>query len=181
MDQDKSSFSRTSGRVAFLGILGALALVLAALENLLPPLPVLPAGAKLGLSNVVSMYAAQSMGIFPALCIALVKGFFAGATRGLTAMLMSLSGGCCSTVVVWLLLRRKTPLFGYCGIGVSGALMHNAAQLAVAFLLTSSAVLLYIPWLLLFSVLSGILTGFVLKVILPLLNTIPLPGHGKTL
>lgn len=170
-----------SSRIAFTGLLGALALVLGALENMLPPIPLLPPGAKLGLSNIASMYASQSLGLLPALCIALAKGVFSGITRGITAMLMSLAGGLSSTFVTWLFLRKETPFFGYCGIGVLGALTHNTAQLAVAYVLTSSAVVVYIPWLMLFAVLSGILTGLVLKVILPLLNTISLPRHGKTL
>lgn len=168
-----------AGKVAFTGILGALALSLAALENLIPPIPLLPPGAKLGLSNIASMYAAQAIGLFPALCIALIKGLFAGVTRGVTAMLMSLSGGVCSTFFMWLFLRRESPVFGYCGIGVIGSLTHNGAQLLAAALLTSPAVAFYIPWLIIFGVASGILTGLTLQVILPLLNIIPLPGSRQ--
>ena len=40
-------------RIALIGLLGALALVLGILENLLPPLPGMPPGAKAGLSNLV--------------------------------------------------------------------------------------------------------------------------------
>lgn len=45
-------------RIALIGLLGALALVLGILENLLPPLPGMPPGAKAGLSNLVTMFAA---------------------------------------------------------------------------------------------------------------------------
>ena len=169
-----------AAKVSFTGILGALALALAALENLLPPIPVLPPGAKLGLSNIATMYAAQSVGLLPALCIALIKGLFAGMTRGAIAMLMSLSGGICSTLLMWLFLRKDPPLFGWCGVGILGSLAHNGAQLCVAALLTSPAVAFYIPWLILFGVLSGRLTGLVLRVIMPVLNIIPLPqGRQK--
>ena len=44
--------------IALIGLLGALALVLGILENLLPPLPGMPPGAKAGLSNLVTMFAA---------------------------------------------------------------------------------------------------------------------------
>ena len=43
-------------RIALIGLLGALALVLGILENLLPPLPGMPPGAKAGLSNLVTMF-----------------------------------------------------------------------------------------------------------------------------
>jgi heptaprenyl diphosphate synthase len=156
--------------IAFNGLLAALALVLTAVESMMPPLPLMPPGAKLGLSNIVTMYAAGAVGLWPALCIAVVKGLFAGLTRGVTAMMMSLSGGMLSTFVMWLLLRMKKRPFGLVGLGVSGALAHNAAQLLVAALLTTPAVVYYIPWLIIFGVLAGILTGMVLNVIMPLLD-----------
>ncbi|NLX93720.1 MAG: Gx transporter family protein, partial [Clostridiales bacterium] len=43
-------------KIALLGILGAQALALSALENLIPAFPGLPPGAKPGLSNIVTMY-----------------------------------------------------------------------------------------------------------------------------
>ena len=52
-------------------------------------------------------------------------------------------------------------------VGVCGALCHNAAQLCVAYLLTTTSVLFYVPFLLLFGVLTGLLTGLVLKATLP--------------
>ena len=55
--------------VAFTGILAALAVVLSLLENLLPPVPGMPPGAKLGLSNIVSMYAAGCVGFLPAMAV----------------------------------------------------------------------------------------------------------------
>lgn len=157
-------------RTALLGVLTALALVLSALEQMLPALPVLPPGAKLGLSNLATMYAAGAVGLGPALAIAVGKALFAGLTRGVTAMLMSCAGGTASTFVMWLLLKRKRKPFGLAGLGVAGALTHNAAQLAVAAAMTTPAVVYYIPWLIVFGILTGILTGLVLKAVLPLLN-----------
>ena len=54
-----------TNKVAFLGIFGALALVLSFLESMLvPDIPFLPVGAKPGLSNIITMYIAGTMG-FP--------------------------------------------------------------------------------------------------------------------
>ena len=124
-----------AGHVAFTGILAALALALSFLEGLLPPLPMMPPGAKLGLSNIATMYAAGSLGLPSALFLAVFKGLFSLMTRGV--------------------------------VGVCGALCHNVAQLCVAYLLTTTSVLFYVPFLLLFSVLTGLLTGLVLKATLP--------------
>ena len=76
--------------IALIGLLGALALVLGILENLLPPLPGMPPGAKAGLSNLVTMFAAGAIGLPAALFIAAIKGLFAFLTRGVSAGLMSL-------------------------------------------------------------------------------------------
>ena len=154
-----------AGRVAFTGILAALALALSFLEGLLPPLPMMPPGAKLGLSNIATMYAAGSLGLPSALFLAVFKGLFSLMTRGIVAGLMSLSGGVVSTFFMWLLLKKTKSSLGV--VGVCGALCHNAAQLCVAYLLTTTSVLVYVPFLLLFGVLTGLLTGLVLKATLP--------------
>ena len=119
-----------SGRVAFTALLAALALALSFLEGLLPPLPMMPPGAKLGLSNLATMYAAGSLGLPSALFLAVFTGVFALVTRGGMAGLMSLSGGVISTVVMWLLLKQATATLG--GGGVLGALAHTAAKRGAA-------------------------------------------------
>ena len=115
--------------IALIGLLGALALVLGILENLLPPLPGMPPGAKAGLSNLVTMFAAGAIGLPAALFIAAIKGLFAFLTRGVSAGLMSLCGGLLSTLIMGILWKKTkfTPVF----IGVCGAFGHNLAQLLV--------------------------------------------------
>ncbi|HCC01731.1 MAG TPA: heptaprenyl diphosphate synthase [Ruminococcaceae bacterium] len=168
--KDKMRISKVTRRVSFIGMLCALALVLSALEAMLPPLPMLPPGAKLGLSNIVTMYAAAAVGLVPALCIALLKGLFIGCMQGTVALMMSTAGGLASTLVMWLLLQPKKRPFGIMGLGVAGALTHNMTQLGVAILLTTPAVGYYAPWLVLFGVLAGILTGLVLRTVAPFLE-----------
>lgn len=162
---------KKSEKIAVCGLLGALALVLALLEGMLPPLPGLPPGAKPGLSNIVTMFAAGSLGLPYALAVALVKGAFAFLTRGVTAGLMSLSGGLLSTLAMWLIWKKTR--FSLLFTGVCGALAHNAAQLSVALALTGRAALFYIPAMLLLSVVCGLCTGLVLRLLLPLLERLP--------
>ena len=49
-------------RLALMGLLFALAMALSFLESLLPALPMLPPGIRLGLSNIVTMYALFVLG-----------------------------------------------------------------------------------------------------------------------
>ena len=162
--KEAERMKQKAGRVAFTGLLAALAIALSFLEGLLPPLPMMPPGAKLGLSNLATMYAAGSLGLPSALFLAVFKGVFALVTRGGMAGLMSLSGGVVSTVVMWLLLKKANASLGV--VGVCGALAHNAAQLCVAYFLTGTSVAFYVPFLVLFGVLTGLLTGLVLKLTL---------------
>lgn len=159
---------KAAGRTALLGVLGALTLTLSFLEGLLPPLPMTPPGFKLGLSNLVCMFAAESLGLPAALFLAVLKGGFAFLGRGVTAGLMSLSGAVLSTLCSNVLLQ-KTKL-SYLIIGVCGAMAHNAAQLLCAWALTTRAVLFYLPMLVLLSVGAGLLTGLLLRCLLPLLQ-----------
>lgn len=174
MSKSRASFAQSgihprTQRLALNALLCALAVILSWVETLIPPLPMLPPGAKLGLSNIVTMYAVGSTGLVSALLICLFKALFAALTRGLTAGLMSLAGGICSTLMMALLLKRAHG-FGLIGTGISGALSHNLAQLGVTFLLAGGAVGFYLPWLMLFSLLTGTLTGLLLRAILPLLE-----------
>lgn len=162
--------SSLSYHVASLGMLSALAIGLNYLEGLIPPLPFLPPGAKLGFSNLAVMIGAKRGGVRDALVIALIKSLFVLLTRGFTAFLMSAAGGLLSALVTGLLLQKKKPIFGLLGIGVLGAVCHNAGQLTVAVLLTGPAVALgYGPYLLLFALVTGALTGVVLQTVLPVL------------
>lgn len=155
-------------RTAFLGLLTAQAVALSALESMLPALPFLPPGGKAGFSNIITMYAASSAGLPAALTIAFLKSLFVLLTRGGTAFLMSLAGGVVSTLLMALLL--KSGRFGLIGVGVGGALGHNLAQFFVAVWLTGTpAIAAYLPVLLLFSLFSGTVTGFLLYLLLPAL------------
>ena len=166
--------SGKSRKIAVCGLLGALALVLTLLEGMLPPIPGLPPGARPGLSNIVTMFSAGSLGLPYALAIALIKGVFAFLTRGVTAGLMSLSGGLMSTLAMWVVWKKTR--FSLLFTGVCGALAHNAAQLCISVFLTGRAALFYIPAMLLLSIVCGLCTGLVLRLLLPLLEKLHLTG-----
>jgi len=154
-------------KIALFGLLGAVALVLNWLESLIPVTAFMPPGAKAGFSNIATMLAASTLGLVPALAITVIKAGFALVTRGVTAGAMSLCGGVLSTVTMYLLFKFSKRT-GYLVIGVLSALMHNLGQLAVAAVLVgSSAVLGYAPMLLLSGIVTGALTGSILRAVMP--------------
>lgn len=161
-------------KIALTGIMCALALALSYLETLIPAYPGFPPGAKPGLSNIVTMFMAGSSGTPYAFFITIIKGLFAGVTRGFTAMLMSLSGGILSTAAACLLFRFAKNKLGYIGISIVCAVCHNIGQLAAACIIsgTASLVVGYGPLLLIFAVVTGLLTGAILKAVMPMLAKI---------
>lgn len=163
-----------SQKIALLGVLGALALALSAAESfLMPDVAVLPPGAKPGLSNIVTMFAASCVSSSAAIYIVIIKSVFALVTRGATAFFMSLTGGILSAAVMITLLKLKKDSVSFIGIGVLSALMHNAGQLLVSFFMTgTSAVLGYAPFLILFGALTGFVTGSILKIIVPAIEKV---------
>jgi len=80
--------------------------------------------------------------------------------------LLGLTGAVSSTLVMAFLLKR-TNCFSMIGISMAGAVAHNIGQLlAASLLLQSSAVIYYLPVLLLTGIPTGILTGFLLNSLL---------------
>lgn len=159
--------SGTARRAALLGLLAALAVALSFLEGLLPVIPI--PGAKLGLSNIVIMYALTSLNLPCALALAAVKAAFA-LLRGGTAFFMSLAGGLFSTLVMAGALRLFRNRVSFIGVGILGAVAHNGGQLAAAMLLLSPALIGYGPWLLLLAVAAGTVTGLTLNIVMPALG-----------
>lgn len=159
-------------KIALFGVLSAVALTLSYIEGLIPTVAFMPPGAKMGFSNIATMFAASSMGIVSALAITFIKALFAGITRGVTAFFMSLCGGILSTVTMYLLFKfsKKT---GYMAIGIICALVHNFGQLIVAIITAGNlSVLGYAPVLLISGTVTGAVTGTVLRAVMPALERV---------
>ena len=146
--------------IALCAVLTALALGLSTLENLFPVTLIVPLpGVKLGLANIVTVFALYELGAVPALTIltarCMLGGLFAG---NLSALLFSLLGGF-TAMLVMIALRRCRRLSIY-GVSIGGAAAHNCGQIAAACLtLGSMAPLYYLPILLGASLITGAVTG----------------------
>ena len=168
MKQKKTS---PAYKIAVMGVLFALALLLSWLESLLPPLHFLPVGVKLGLSNIITMYCLFFVGKRQAFLIAAAKSIFVLLTSGLTAAVISFCGGISALLVMILTAACKRWRPSYLILSIFGAIFHNIGQLiAVMILLGSFSVAYYLPVLVLSGIGMGSLTGILLKVILPALK-----------
>ena len=150
----------TTKNLALCAVLTALALGLSTLESLFPVSLVVPLpGVKLGLANIVTVFALYELGAAPALVILLARcglgSLFAG---NASALLFSLLGGLTATLVMIGLKRcRRLSIYG---VSIGGAAAHNCGQIAAACLtLGSMAPLYYLPILLGASLITGAVTG----------------------
>lgn len=138
--------SQKARETAWTGMLFALAIALSYLESLVSPLLGLMPAIKLGLSNIVVMYALLFLRTRTALLLVVLKALFAFLTRGATAGFLSLCGGALSLAVMLVLLQLPVSGYIFCA---GSALAHNLGQLAGAAVLLSSAMALgYAPVLL---------------------------------
>ena len=153
--------------IALCGVLSALALGLSVLESFFPlslliPLP----GVKLGLANIVTLFALYTLGARPALAIWLTRcvlgSLFAG---NASAFLFSLLGGLASMGVM--IALRRWDRFSVFGVSLGGAAAHNIGQIAAAAVVfNSTAVIGYLPVLLFISLVTGALTGLLVSLLL---------------
>jgi len=148
-------------RLARCAVLTALALALSIAERALPLTAVIPLpGLRLGLANLVTVFALCRLSGRDALLI-LIARCLLGAIGGgsLTALAFSLTGGLLALGVMALLLHcGGISLVGVC---MAGAAAHNVGQILAALaVLGSPAALLYLPPLLLASVVTGGVTGW---------------------
>lgn len=143
-----------------LSLLSAAAIALSALDGIFAPL--LPPGAKAGISNTVVMLSAKTLGLPSTLVIVLLKSLFALLTRGVVSGFLSVLGGLFSALLLWALFRY-TRVFGVFGISLLGAVTHSALQLLGSYLLYGAAVLAYAPILLSLSLPSGLITAALLR------------------
>ena len=140
-------------------LLAAVALTIFVLEAQIPlPLPV--PGLKLGLCNIVTLFALCRLGRGWSLAIVLTRIVLGNLAMGqVMAMLYALAGGLLSFCVMALIFRRLGQSLLWV-TGAFGGIAHNLGQMAVAVLVTSTpALLVYLPVLLLCGILTGAFTG----------------------
>lgn len=173
MSQRKNSASVK--QIAFTGLLFATALVLSFFESMLPVLPMMPPGIKLGLSNIVTMYALFVLGPQTGLTVAVLKSFFVFLTRGLVAASLSLAGGLTSIVCMVLLSKILHEQKNYLLLSIFGAIGHNVGQIVLArYILSTSKLLYLLPLLVLSGVAMGVVTGIVLRSVMPYIEKLKL-------
>ncbi len=160
-------------RTALCGLLTALAIVVSAFESLLPVQAVIPLpGLKLGIANIVTVYALYYIGNKEAFIILLCRCAVVGVLFGnLTSFLFSVCGGLLALFAMCAMKKFGKERFSFIGVSIVGAASHNTGQiLASCAVLKTLGTLYYLPPLLLASVVCGGVTGTVLCLLPELKN-----------
>jgi heptaprenyl diphosphate synthase len=119
------------------------------------------------------MYSAFFISPVSAVVLTVLKAGFVLLTRGVVAGLLSLSGGMLSIFVIIITSMIFTSKISYAMISVCGALAHNFGQYAaVSVLIGSPYLVYYLPVLIITGVVMGIVTGTLLKYVMPALKEI---------
>ena len=175
MKEHPSEKRMTTGKLTELALLTAAALILYVVELQIPnPIPI--PGVKLGLANVVTVYAIFALGSGPAAMILLARVVLGSLFAGGSTIFYSLAGGvCCFLAMALLRLVMTEKQMWACS--ALGAAAHNIGQLAAAALLSGTwGVFAYLPILLVSGVITGLFTGLCAQFLLFRLRKLHING-----
>lgn len=141
-----------------LALLTALALIIFVVELQIPnPFPI--PGVKLGLANIITVYAVYHYRAREVFLVVLIRILLGAVFSGnMAAMLYSLAGGMLCLVGMLPLKRLLSEKYLWV-LSVLGAVFHNIGQIAAACLIAGWGVLAYLPFLLVSGCLAGAFTG----------------------
>lgn len=152
---------RKTSKMVYIGLLVAQALVLHIFERMIP-VPFITPGAKLGLSNLITVVALYTLenkrDAFLVVVLKLTLSTMFGGN--LSSFMYSAAGGILSftmMVVVKELFKDKVSIVG---VSSTGAIFHNVGQLLVASSIVKNiGVMLYLPVLSVIGIGTGIFIG----------------------
>ena len=163
------SNNQKNPEIFHIALLAAYAIGLNSIERLIPsPIPWL----RFGFANIITLITLYLYGLKAGMTVTLIRVFigslFAGTFLG-PAFVLSLGGGVSSTLVMWAAKVLFGRLFSPIGLSLLGALMHNTAQLFLAYLFfvrRLEAIIFIIPIIILIGTITGAFNGIVTSLVL---------------
>lgn len=148
-----------------LGLTIALAMIMSYIEVLVPLSFAVP-GIKMGLANIVIIFALYKMGTKEAILVSLIRVLLVSLLfSNFMAMAYSVAGAVLSFGIMWIL--KKSDKFSVVGVSVAGGIMHNVGQILMAMLLLGTEqIALYLPVLLVTGTATGVVIGIVSAIVI---------------
>ena len=152
-------------KISRMALLTALAMILSFVESQIPSFVAIP-GVKVGLANIVVVFALYMLGAKEAFLISIIRVVLSSLLFGsVLSMSYSLAGAILS--LLGMVLLKKSNWFGPLAVSVTGGVLHNCGQIAVASLVLETDVLLYyLPVLMIAGILTGCVIGIAAALVL---------------
>ena len=152
-------------KISFISIFTTLALIMSYIEMQIPNIIMIP-GAKLGLANIVIVVVLYQYGLKESSLINLLRIVIINTIFGsIISFTYAFVGGFLSLLLMYFL--KKCNKFSYSFVSIIGGLSHNIGQIIVAIVITNTKELLYyLPMLIVFGIISGVVIGVISSIIL---------------
>jgi len=152
--------------ITLLAMLITISLMLSYVETFIPAIPI--PGAKIGLPNVVTLIALFTLGFWEALSITVIRTTISAFLfSSVVSLFYAIAGGIVSLLVMFALKKLFEEKISFQAISITGAIMHNIAQLGVAMIILETPGLVsYLPWLIIIAIPAGIVVGMAAKYLL---------------
>ena len=146
-------------RLAELAVLTAVALIIFIIELQIPnPFPI--PGIKLGLANIITVYAVYKFSAKEVAMIVVSRVFLGSVFGGNISALPYSMSGALLCLIGMLLIKKAVPIKFIWLSSILGAILHNTGQMAAAVLMTGTlTVLSYYPFLIVSGCIAGAFTG----------------------
>lgn len=158
-------------KMTFLSLMVAYSLVLYIIETYIPnPLIAIFPGAKLGLSNIITLISLIILGIKNTCIILTIRIILSSIFTGPISYLLFSAGGAYLSLIC-MYLASKIKDFSLIGVSIIGAIGHNIGQLLVASIIVENINMIgYLPFMLIASLLTGMFIGLASKYCYPKLT-----------
>lgn len=146
-------------KTTLLGLLTGIALTIFMIEAQIPPLVPLP-GVKLGLANIVTVFTVFAIGPWEGAAVLLCRVFLGAVFAGNFSTILYSGAGGLLAILATIGLKKLLTSGQIWVAGCLGAIAHSIGQMAVAvWIAGTSAVLVYLPVMIVISVFTGLFTG----------------------
>ena len=149
-------------RFVYLTLLSAMAITLNILESIL--IGPIFMNLRIGLANIIALITLFMLGPKDMIIVNIMRVFIGNLLRGLifgSTFWISLAGVTLSSIILLLCYRLKSSIVY---TSILSSIGHSAGQvLMVMFIYQQAGMAITLPYLLIFSIPTGILTGFVAK------------------
>lgn len=153
-------------RVAMLGLITAVAMILSYVESLIPPIWAAVPGIKIGLPNIVLVLLLYKVGLKETAIVSFVRIVLTAVMFG-TVMTFAYSVAGAALSLVMMALFKRLNLFSAVGVSIIGGVMHNLGQILVAIMLFDTVQLGYYMIVLAFTgTVAGVFVGLCGSVLL---------------